>query len=112
MALSHPQVGYFPQQERLRQPTAAVCKQCFIPNQPMINWSGAGIRGRLSKYYVDPEGVTSNSLPTGSARSSSARQLLRSGAPAYPPFHTWGTPPRITALHRREFRRNLDNYEY
>ncbi|XP_017018958.1 neuropeptide-like 1 isoform X1 [Drosophila kikkawai] len=106
-------VGYFPQHERLRQPTAAVCKQCFIPNQPMINWSGAGIRGRLSKYYVDPEGVTSNSLPTGNARSSSsARSFLRSGAPAYPPFHSWGTPPRITALHRREFRRNMDNYEY
>ncbi|KAH8373546.1 hypothetical protein KR200_010787 [Drosophila serrata] len=106
-------VGYFPQHERLRQPTAAVCKQCFIPNQPMINWSGAGIRGRLSKYYVDPEGVTSNSLPTGNARSSSStRSFVRSGAPAYPPFHTWGTPPRITALHRREFRRNLDNYEY
>ncbi|KAH8254643.1 hypothetical protein KR032_011433 [Drosophila birchii] len=106
-------VGYFPQHERLRQPTAAVCKQCFIPNQPMINWSGAGIRGRLSKYYVDQGGVTSNSLPSGNARSSSsARLFLRSGAPAYPPFHTWGTPPRITALHRREFRRNLDNYEY
>ncbi|KAH8257642.1 hypothetical protein KR038_004245 [Drosophila bunnanda] len=106
-------VGYFPQHERLRQPTAAGCKQCFIPNQPMINWSGAGIRGRLSKYYVDPEEVTSNSLPTGNARSSSSgRSFVRSGAPAYPPFHTWGTPPRITALHRREFRRNLDNYEY
>ncbi|XP_070069945.1 neuropeptide-like 1 isoform X2 [Drosophila takahashii] len=110
-------VGYYPQHERLRQPTAAVCKQCFIPNQPMINWSGAGIRGRLSKHYVDPEAsvlqarmpsLTSNSLPSGRP----PRPLLRSGAPVYPPFHTWGTPPRITALHRREFRRNLDNYEY
>ncbi|XP_016947677.1 neuropeptide-like 1 isoform X1 [Drosophila biarmipes] len=108
-------VGYYPQHERLRQPTAAVCKQCFIPNQPMINWSGAGIRGRLSKYYVDPEAsparmpsLSTNSLPSGRP----PRPLLRSGAPVYPPFHTWGTPPRITALHRREFRRNLDNYEY
>nr|NP_001137760.1 Neuropeptide-like precursor 1, isoform C [Drosophila melanogaster]ACL83213.1 Neuropeptide-like precursor 1, isoform C [Drosophila melanogaster] len=107
--------GYFHQHERLRQPTAAVCKQCFIPNQPMINWSGAGVRGRLSNYYVDPESslarlpsLSSNSLPSGRP----PRPLLRSGAPVYPPFHTWGTPPRITALHRREFRRNSQNYEY
>ncbi|XP_017120392.1 neuropeptide-like 1 isoform X1 [Drosophila gunungcola] len=108
-------VGYFPQHERLRQPIAAVCKKCFIPNQPTINWSGAGIRGRLSKFYVDsvdPQArmprVSSNSLPSGRP----PRPLLRTGAPVYPPFHSWGTPPRITALHRREFRRNLDNYEY
>ncbi|XP_022222964.2 neuropeptide-like 1 isoform X1 [Drosophila obscura] len=116
-------VAYYPQHERLRQPIAAVCKRCFLPNQPTMNWSGAGIRGRLPKLYEDTEGespsafpahmrsISSNSLPTGSARSPK-RPLSRSGAPVYPPFHSWGTPPRITALHRREFRRNMDNYEY
>ncbi|KAH8401049.1 hypothetical protein KR009_002702 [Drosophila setifemur] len=108
-------VGYYPQHERLRQPTAAVCKRCFVPNQyqPMIPWSGAGIRGRLSKFSAGPDhirSISSNALPTG---GYSSRPLLRSGGTSsYPPFHAWGTPPRITALHRREFRRNLDNYEY
>ncbi|XP_017096852.2 neuropeptide-like 1 isoform X1 [Drosophila bipectinata] len=106
-------VGYFPQHERLRQPTAAGCKQCFLPNhQPMITWSGAGVRGRLSRLAPSRtehfRSFSSNHLPTG----GSPRSLLRSGAPLYPPFHAWGTPPRITALHRREFRRNMDNYEY
>ncbi|BFG06599.1 neuropeptide-like 1 [Drosophila madeirensis] len=116
-------VAYYPQHERLRQPIAAVCKRCFLPNQPTMNWSGAGMRGRLSKIYEDTEGesprafsahmrsISSNSLPTGSVRSPKL-PLSRSGAPVYPPFHSWGTPPRITALHRREFRRNMDNYEY
>ncbi|XP_017150628.1 neuropeptide-like 1 isoform X1 [Drosophila miranda] len=114
-------VAYYPQHERLRQP-AAVCKRCFLPNQPTMNWSGAGIRGRFpqpfegespspSAFSAQMRSISSNSLPTGSTRSLK-RPLSRSGAPVYPPFHSWGTPPRITALHRREFRRNMDNYEY
>ncbi|EDW60169.1 neuropeptide-like 1 isoform X1 [Drosophila virilis] len=114
-------VGYYPQHERLRQPIAAVCKRCFLPNRPMMNWSGAGIRGSLSKIYADPieaarssaataarmRSISTNSLPSGPAKSNNR--------PIYPPFHSWGTPPRITALHRGVYRRNgesMDNYEY
>ncbi|EDW74060.1 uncharacterized protein Dwil_GK21575, isoform A [Drosophila willistoni] len=111
---------YYPQQERLRQPIAAVCKRCFLPNQPMINWnSAAGIRGRLpNKYNTNtnyPESedswrsINTNSLPTNRAQMRSGLTTSRT----YPPFHSWGTPPRITALlHRRELRgNNMDNFE-
>ncbi|KAH8298486.1 hypothetical protein KR044_006130 [Drosophila immigrans] len=114
-------VEYYPQHERLRQPIAAVCKRCFLPNRPMMNWSGAGIRGRLSKIYADPietasssaaiaarqRSISTNSLPSGPASSRSSL--------SYPPFHSWGTPPRITALQRGVYRRNgesMDKYEY
>lgn len=84
----------------------------------MMNWSGAGIRGRLSKFYADPHdaaaahvrSINTNTLPSGSAVGSRL-----SSSPLYPPFHSWGTPPRITALQRGIYRRNdesTDNYEY
>lgn len=82
----------------------------------MMNWSGAGIRGRLSKFYADPHdaaaahvrSINTNTLPSGPSASVSR-------TPIYPPFHSWGTPPRITALQRGIYRRNgesTDNYEY
>lgn len=112
------QVEYYPQHERLRQPIAAVCKRCFLPNRPMMNWSGAGIRGSLSKFYVDPIVETARSSAANAAR---IRSISTNSLPSGPsksriyPFHSWGTPPRITALQRGVYRRNgesMDNYEY
>ncbi|XP_043867154.1 neuropeptide-like 1 isoform X2 [Drosophila mojavensis] len=111
-------VEYYPQHERLRQPIAAVCKRCFLPNRPMMNWSGAGIRGSLSKFYVDPIVETARSSAANAAR---IRSISTNSLPSGPsksriyPFHSWGTPPRITALQRGVYRRNgesMDNYEY
>ncbi|XP_037812701.1 neuropeptide-like 1 isoform X2 [Lucilia sericata] len=105
-------VEYYPQPERLRQPIAAVCKRCFLPYRPVVNWGATGIRGRWPKYVQTEEhsrSINTNYLPSYSAATPN---ILRHPAALNGPLHTWGTPPRITAMHRRSFRRNDANYRY
>ncbi|XP_055855374.1 neuropeptide-like 1 isoform X2 [Episyrphus balteatus] len=35
-------VEYYPQPELLRQPTAAVCRRCYLPYKPIVSWGGHG----------------------------------------------------------------------
>ncbi|XP_011291879.2 neuropeptide-like 1 isoform X1 [Musca domestica] len=97
-------VEYYPPPERLRQPIAAVCKRCFFPYRPMVNWGAAGMRGRWPLYMQSMEhhrSISTNDLP-----SAYYPRNLRRQAAVSAPFHSWGTPPRITAMNRRSFRRN------
>ncbi|XP_067627485.1 uncharacterized protein Nplp1 [Eurosta solidaginis] len=138
-------VEYYPQQERLLQPIASVCKRCYLPYRPVVHWGGAaGIRGRLFKKYFNAytnnnenvNSIMTNSLPITFNRppiayastmasnnyytngknkkyinqKSAYRAQLRTGAGASSTSSLgrqrhWGTPPRITAMHRSSFRR-------
>lgn len=78
----------------------------------MVNWGATGIRGRWPKYVQTEEhsrSINTNYLPSYSAATPN---ILRHPAALNGPLHTWGTPPRITAMHRRSFRRNNANYRY
>ncbi|XP_058835090.1 neuropeptide-like precursor 1 isoform X2 [Topomyia yanbarensis] len=75
-------VELYLQPERLRQPTAAVCRRCDTIGD------GNGLRGAPSPYI---------------SSSSSTSTSSSWGAPGLQ--STWGsTPPRVTALHWRRFR--------
>ncbi|KAL9920103.1 neuropeptide-like precursor 1 isoform 1-T1 [Glossina fuscipes fuscipes] len=106
-------VEYYPQHERLRQPIAAVCKRCFVPYRPVVNLGAyGGIRGRWPMYVQQEDharSINTNHLPSASN--------LRHPAAVAAPVHSWGTPPRITALNRRSLYENnndpiKNNYQY
>ncbi|XP_055621264.1 uncharacterized protein LOC129765221 isoform X2 [Toxorhynchites rutilus septentrionalis] len=74
-------VEYYRQPERLRQPTAGVCRRCDTISEH------SGFRSALSPYF-------------GSSSSGGGGSW---GAPGLQ--STWGsTPPRVAALHWRRFR--------
>ncbi|KAL9914838.1 neuropeptide-like precursor 1 isoform 2-T2 [Glossina fuscipes fuscipes] len=107
------EVEYYPQHERLRQPIAAVCKRCFVPYRPVVNLGAyGGVRGRWPMYVQQEDharSINTNHLPSASN--------LRHPAAVAAPVHSWGTPPRITALNRRSLYENnndpiKNNYQY